>query len=153
MGILDRFKSTKEQTLKQGASPVVKAAEKQEEKKPAAKAEKTKATEPKKEAKPKAAQAVSGAFNGVIISPLVTEKSAGMAQAGQYVFEIAPSANRIQVRSAIKAMYGITPARVNIQNYRGKRVRFGRRLGTRKAWKKAIVTLPKGKTIDVYEGV
>ena len=50
-------------------------------------------------------------------------------------------------------MYGITPVSVNIQNVRGKRVRFGRVRGKRKDWKKAIVTLPEGKTINVYDGV
>jgi len=83
----------------------------------------------------------------------VTEKSATLSSANQYVFIVRKEANRIQVRSAIKAMYGITPTSVNIQNYRGKKVRFGRRLGQRRDWKKAIITLPAGKTINVYEGV
>ncbi|MBT5808068.1 50S ribosomal protein L23 [Candidatus Uhrbacteria bacterium] len=89
----------------------------------------------------------------VIVKPLVTEKSAVLASANQYVFVVSKSANKVQVRSAIKAMYGIMPTRVNMQNVNGKRVRFGRVRGKRKDWKKAIVTLPEGKTINVYEGV
>ena len=72
---------------------------------------------------------------------------------GQYLFEIEARANKIQVKQAIRLMYGITPTSVNIQNVGGKIVRFGRSTGVRKDWKKAIVTLPKGKKIEVYEGV
>ncbi|MFA4845956.1 MAG: 50S ribosomal protein L23 [Patescibacteria group bacterium] len=93
------------------------------------------------------------ATSDVIVRPLVTEKSAVMASANTYVFVVRNNANRIAVRSAIKQMYGITPVRVNIQNVPGKWVRFGRSQGKRSDWKKALVTLPKGKTINVYEGV
>ncbi|MEK7615361.1 MAG: 50S ribosomal protein L23 [Patescibacteria group bacterium] len=89
----------------------------------------------------------------LILRPMVTEKAAHLASIGQYVFCVDKAANRIQVRSAIRAMYGVTPVSVNIQSVEGKVVRFGRTSGKRKDWKKAIVTLPKGKTIEVYEGV
>ncbi len=89
----------------------------------------------------------------VILHPLVTEKTAMLASTGVYTFVIKGDANKVQVKSAIKSLYGITPESVNIQNVRGKRVRFGRLRGKRKDWKKAIVALPQGKTIDVYEGV
>ncbi len=89
----------------------------------------------------------------LILRPMVTEKAAHLASVGQYVFCVHPNANRIQIRSAIRAMYGVTPVSVNIQVMEGKQVRFGRTFGKRKDWKKAIVTLPKGKTIEVYEGV
>lgn len=89
----------------------------------------------------------------VILAPVVTEKSAHLASVSQYVFRIAVDANKIQVRDAIRKMYGITPVSVNIQKQDGKKVRSGRTRGTRKNWKKAIVTLPKGKSIEVYEGV
>ena len=89
----------------------------------------------------------------LMIKPLITEKSATLASSNQYVFVVSRGANRVQIRSAIRSMYGITPVSVNIQNVRGKRVRFGRVRGKRKDWKKAIVTLPEGKTINVYDGV
>jgi large subunit ribosomal protein L23 len=89
----------------------------------------------------------------LVIKPLITEKSATLASENQYVFVVAKKANRIEIREAIQAMYGVTPISVNIQNVRGKKVRFGRRFGKRKDWKKAIVTLPEGKTINVYDGV
>lgn len=89
----------------------------------------------------------------VIVKPLISEKAANLAGANQYVFVVRKDANRIQVRSAIKAMYGVSPLSINILNVRGKKVRFGRREGSRSDWKKAIITLPAGQTINVYEGV
>jgi large subunit ribosomal protein L23 len=140
MGILDKFKSKKEKELMG------------KEVEPAGQAEKTDAPkkEPKKAAKTKV---VPIDLSGVIVRPLVTEKASVIAHGGQYSFVVAPNANRVAVRAAIKAMYGVLPASVNIQRVRGKFVRFGRTTGQRSNWKKAVVTLPKGKTIDVYEGV
>jgi large subunit ribosomal protein L23 len=89
----------------------------------------------------------------VILRPMVTEKAAHLAAKGQYVFVVSQNATKIQVRNAVRTMYGMTPTSVNIQRVEGKIVRFGRAKGKRKNWKKAIVTLPKGKKIEVYEGV
>jgi large subunit ribosomal protein L23 len=151
MGILDRFKSKKEQELSDGAGSgfagkgeavdetVTPATEKEAKKKPAKAAKK--------------ATLVSERLSDVIVRPLVTEKSAVMAAVGQYMFVVTNDANRVEVRDAVRALYGIVPTSVNIQRVRGKHVRFGQRMGRRVSWKKAIVTLPKGKTIDVYEGV
>ena len=143
MSILDKFKSKKEQELKGEIleeTKVVKSdavrTEKAVEKKPV-----------------KKARVISTDLSGTIVRPLVTEKDAIIAHVGQYSFLVAPNANRVAVRAAIKAMYGVIPTSVNIQRVRGKFVRFGRTVGQRSDWKKAIVTLPKGKTIDVYEGV
>ncbi len=134
------------------------AAAKKDEKKAEEKVVEKKAKAEKKTKKQPAAKKAASAKLGVsgselIVRPLVTEKSATLASENQYVFVVEKRANRIQIRKAIQAMYGITPVSVNIQNVRGKKVRFGRRFGKRKDWKKAIVTLPEGKTINVYDGV
>jgi len=89
----------------------------------------------------------------VIVRPLISEKAANLAGANQYVFVVRKNANRVQVRTAIKTMYGVSPLSINILNVPGKKVRFGRREGSRSDWKKAIITLPAGQTINVYEGV
>ena len=89
----------------------------------------------------------------VIIRPIVTEKAAHLADMGKYVFEVASKAGRVEVQQAIMSIYGIRPVSVNTQNVRAKTVRFGRHSGKQKTWKKAIVMLPKGKKIDVHEGV
>lgn len=89
----------------------------------------------------------------IIVTPYITEKTAFLAGSNHYVFIVRTSANRHQVCRAIKEMYGVEPLSVNIVNMRGKKMRFGRRAGTRSDWKKAIITLPKGHSIKVYEGV
>jgi len=96
---------------------------------------------------------VSGRLATIIERPLVTEKAAGMAGDGKYTFVVRSGANKIEIGQAIRTMYGVTPISINVQNVHGKRMRFGRSRGKRSNWRKAIVTLPKGKTIDVYEGV
>lgn len=89
----------------------------------------------------------------ILLRPLVSEKAAGVGAHNQYVFVVANAATKVDVRRAIFDAYGIRPTRVNIVRVRGKQIRYGRSQGTTKAWKKAIVTLPKGKKIQVYEGV
>ncbi|KKR03773.1 MAG: 50S ribosomal protein L23 [Candidatus Uhrbacteria bacterium GW2011_GWF2_39_13] len=92
-------------------------------------------------------------FVDVIIKPILSEKASVLASTNQYVFLVRKEANRIQVSSAIKHTYGMKPVSVNILNIDGKKLRFGGRKGKRSDWKKAIVTIPEGQTINVYEGV
>ncbi len=89
----------------------------------------------------------------VLIKPLITEKGGNLGVQGKYLFQVSDNANKIEVAQAIREVYGIKPVKVNLFNVKGKRVRFGRIFGKRKDWKKAVVTLPKGKSINVYEGV
>lgn len=89
----------------------------------------------------------------VIVQPLVSEKASSLAAMHQYVFVVHQRATKTDVRRAIKEAYGVAPLRVHMIRVRGKAVRFGRAQGVTKAWKKAIVTLPKDKKIQVYEGV
>lgn len=88
-----------------------------------------------------------------IIKPLITEKAASSASEGKYAFAVAVDANKIEVAKAVAEVYGIMPVKVNIVRLQGKAVRHGRTMGKRKDWKKAVVTLPKGKAINIYEGV
>ncbi|MFH1225862.1 MAG: 50S ribosomal protein L23 [bacterium] len=87
----------------------------------------------------------------VLIRPLITEKASGLAVINQYVFSVAPQANKIEIKKAIEELYGVSPIAVNIIKMRGKNVRSGRTQGQTKNWKKAIVTLKKGESIKVYE--
>ncbi|MFH1427973.1 MAG: 50S ribosomal protein L23, partial [Patescibacteria group bacterium] len=88
-----------------------------------------------------------------IVKPLVTEKASALGVEDKYIFQVAPKANKIEIAKSIEEIYGIKPVSVNIINLRGKNVRYGRTIGRRKSWKKAIIKLPKGKTIKIYEGV
>ena len=71
----------------------------------------------------------------------------------KYFFEVAKNANKIEVAKAIQEIYGVKPVSVNIIRMQGKKVGQGRTRGKRKDWKKAIITLKKGESIKVYEGV
>jgi len=148
--ILNRFKKQKEQEVEQKISmPVAaekNASEKKEEVKPKVKVEKEKPAKTNK-------KEVSEVLTKVLLRPLVTEKTATQTSGGQYVFEINPKANRQQVAAAVHAIYGVKPVKVGILNMRREPVRFGRHRGMQKAWKKAVVRLPRGKTINVHEGV
>lgn len=89
----------------------------------------------------------------ILVKPLVTEKASVMGALNKYAFAVAIDANKVEVAKAIKSVYGIAPKSVNMIRVEGKQTRHGRTMGKRKDWKKAVVTLPEGKTIQVYEGV
>lgn len=88
-----------------------------------------------------------------LIKPLITEKATNLGAENKYLFEVAREANKIEVAKAITEVYGVKPVSVNIINVSGKSVHYGRIRGKRKDWKKAIICLPEGKTINIYEGV
>ncbi|MFN8376283.1 MAG: 50S ribosomal protein L23 [Anaerolineae bacterium] len=82
----------------------------------------------------------------IILRPVVTEKSNLQAEAGQYVFEVAPKANKIQIREAIELLFEVKVAKVNTMIMPAKRGVRGRNEYVRsRQWKKAIVTLSEGK--------
>ncbi len=89
----------------------------------------------------------------VLLRALVTEKSAIAESHNKYSFVVERFATKYEVKKAIADAYGVVPAAVHMLNYNGKRVRFGRSMGRRSDYKKAVVTLPAGKTIDLHEGV
>jgi len=89
----------------------------------------------------------------VIMKPLITEKSTDLAQLNKYVFVVPATANKNSVAQRIFGIYGVKPVKVNIIRRPGKVVRYGRKSGTTKSYKKAIVTLAQGEKIEVYEGV
>jgi len=91
--------------------------------------------------------------SSIILGPVVTEKSAHLSDLGATLLWVDRRANKIQIAQEIKAIYGIIPKKVATINLRGKRVSFGRVAGKRASSKKAIITLPKGKTLDIFEGV
>lgn len=92
-------------------------------------------------------------YADVLVQPLVTEKGTRQNTLNQYAFVVALSANKIDVQKAVEVVYHVRPVKVNMARVRGRKVRYGKTAGTTNAWKKAIVTLPKGKTIQIYEGV
>jgi large subunit ribosomal protein L23 len=89
----------------------------------------------------------------ILAHPLVSEKAVHAEARGTYTFVVKPAINKSMVKQAVKQVYGVWPKSVRVVNVEGKRLRFGRSFGKRQDWKKAIVTLPKGKTISIHEGV
>ena len=89
----------------------------------------------------------------VLVSPLITEKATTLVEGNKYAFIVAKGANKIEIAKAVKAVYGVTPKQVNVINVSGKQVARGRVKGQRSDWRKAIVTLAKGESIQIYEGV
>ncbi|MBI4343228.1 MAG: 50S ribosomal protein L23 [Candidatus Omnitrophica bacterium] len=78
-----------------------------------------------------------------------TEKGARIAKLHQYILEVAPDANKIEIRQAAKQLFGVTVERVNTTVCHGKWRRLSSRWGQRPDWKKAIVTVAKGQKIEV----
>lgn len=89
----------------------------------------------------------------ILVKPLITEKATNLGAENKYVFVVSRDANKIAVAKAVKAVYGVKPVKVNLINVAGKKVTRGRIHGCRRDWRKAIVTLAKGETIKIYEGV
>jgi large subunit ribosomal protein L23 len=79
---------------------------------------------------------------------VVTEKSS--QSKGQYTFDVPLHASKTAVRHAVFHAYGILPQRVSMLRRSGKYVRYGRATGRTADRKKAVVTLPPGKTIEVF---
>ncbi|MDO9399262.1 MAG: 50S ribosomal protein L23 [bacterium] len=92
------------------------------------------------------------AYN-VLRKPLVTEKVTNLGVYNKYVFVVADNTNKVEVAKAVNQIYGVKPIKVNMIKMIGKATRSGKVAGKRKNWKKAIVTLSKGETIKIYEGV
>jgi large subunit ribosomal protein L23 len=94
----------------------------------------------------------------ILLKPLVTEKMTTQGEEiGRYGFIVANDANKLQIRNAIEETYGVKVACVNTMKYAGKiKTRYtktGIQTGSTKAFKKAIVTLVEGETIDFYSNI
>jgi large subunit ribosomal protein L23 len=87
----------------------------------------------------------------IIKLPLITEKGMKLVDEGKYTFEVMAGANKIEVKNAIEKVFNVNVVKVNIINVRKKERRVGKYQGFRPAVRKAIVTLQKGQTLDVFE--
>jgi large subunit ribosomal protein L23 len=88
-----------------------------------------------------------------IVRPLVTEKSsAAYQERGEYTFEVHPTANKTAIKQAIERLFGVSVTGVWTSQQRGKPRRVGTSAGLRPRWKKAIVTLKAGDSIEIFEG-
>ena len=87
----------------------------------------------------------------VLIRPLVTEKGTHQSQTrNAYAFEVAPDANKTQIRKAVETIYSVKVVDVRTANRKGKRRRRGMRYGMTPHWKKAVVVLHPDHHIDLF---
>ena len=88
-----------------------------------------------------------------IVRPIVTEQSSMAYQArGEYTFRVASDATKTTIRNAVEKLFGVKVTGVWTSNQRGKARRVGQQIGRRPHWKKAVVKLRAGDTIDIFEG-
>ena len=85
---------------------------------------------------------------------LMTEKGARLREErNTYLFKVIKSANKIEIKDAVQAAFNVEVTNVRTVNVQGKYKRLGRSAGRRSSWKKAIVTLKEGQTIELFDQV
>ncbi|HQL91008.1 MAG TPA: 50S ribosomal protein L23 [Syntrophales bacterium] len=89
----------------------------------------------------------------IIRRPLVTEKSTLLREGNQYIFEVDPRANKIEIGKAVEKLFKVKVIGVRTQNLLGKKKRYGRLMGKKSDWKKAVVTVAPGSTIEIFDKV
>lgn len=95
-----------------------------------------------------------GRYYQIIHHPIISEKSTELKGTNnQLIFKVAMDANKIEIKRAIESIFGVKVLSVRTMRVLGKKKRLGRYAGKRPDWKKAIVKLKEGDTVDFFEGV
>ncbi len=89
----------------------------------------------------------------IIIRPIITEHSYDIMEEGKYTFEVHPDANKIEIAKAVEELFNVTVMKVNVINVKSKPKRVRYQLGKTRTWKKAIVTVAEGDTIEIFASV
>ncbi len=92
-------------------------------------------------------------LHSIIKRPLVTEKSTTAREGNKYIFEVDRRANKIEIGNAVEKIFKVKVVDVRTMNITGKKKRIGRIVGQKSDWKKAIITLAEGNTIEMFEKV
>jgi large subunit ribosomal protein L23 len=90
--------------------------------------------------------------NEVLLAPVVSEKSYSLIADRKYSFKVHKDAHKTQIRQAVEELFGVHVQQVNISHVRPKPKRRGAIRGTKPGWKKAIVQVREGDTIEIFEG-
>ena len=88
----------------------------------------------------------------IILAPVLSEKSYAGTPEGKYTFRVHQDAHKTQVRQAVEELFDVKVQKVNIVKVQAKPKRRGMFQGSRPGWKKAIVQLAEGETIEIFEG-
>ena len=86
----------------------------------------------------------------ILIRPLITERGTDLMQDNKFVFVVDKRANKIQIAQAVKEIFNVTVENVNTMNVKGKTKRRGRTVGRTNSYKKAIVKLKAGDSIELF---
>jgi ribosomal protein L23 len=89
----------------------------------------------------------------VLIRPIITEKTTLLMQENKYTFQVPLNANKVEIRKAVESIFNVKVEKVATIRVLGKTKRMGRTMGKRSDYKKAIVTLKAGESIELFEGV
>ncbi len=90
--------------------------------------------------------------NEVLLAPVVSEKSYSLIDDRKYSFRVHKDAHKTQIRQAVEELFDVHVESVNVSHVRSKPKRRGLHRGTRPGWKKAIVEVREGDTIEIFEG-
>ena len=90
--------------------------------------------------------------NQVLLAPVVSEKSYSLIADRKYVFKVHRDAHKTQVRQAVEQLFDVRVTGVNVATVKSKPKRRGNFKGTRPGWKKAIVQVAEGDTIEIFKG-
>ncbi len=88
-------------------------------------------------------------YSDIIIAPVITEKSMASRDVNVYTFKVAKTATKTDIKKAVEQAFNVKVEKVNTLNTKSKRRRVGRYAGRTKTYKKAIVTLAQGSSIDI----
>jgi large subunit ribosomal protein L23 len=92
-------------------------------------------------------------YEDILLEPVLSEKANMLREQGKYVFKVAQSANKIQIKEAVRRLFNVHPLSCTVMVVGGKPKRLRYREGHTSTWKKAIVRLPKDEKISIFEGV
>lgn len=92
-------------------------------------------------------------YEDILIEPVLSEKANMLREQGKYVFKVMMSANKIQIKEAVRRLFNVNPISCTVMIVGGKPKRLRHRSGYTATWKKAIVKLPKNEKIGLFEGV
>ena len=90
--------------------------------------------------------------NEILIAPVVSEKSYSLINDNKYTFKVHKDAHKTQIRQAVEELFDVKVESVNIVKVQPKPKRRGYHRGTKPGWKKAIVQLRQGDSIEIFEG-
>ena len=90
--------------------------------------------------------------NEVLLAPVVSEKSYSLITDRKYTFKVHQNAHKTQVRQAVEELFGVKVESVNMLKVQSKPKRRGMSRGRRPGWKKAVVQLREGETIEIFAG-